>query len=73
MCKDSKIKGELPVFWLFICNNIAIVGAYLVEPISSQYVFTQHLHYGLDVTLSQFFNQVQLVWIQSFPSPRLII
>ena len=29
--------------------------------------------HGQDVTLGQFLNGVQQVWIQGFPSPRLLI
>ena len=36
------------------------------------YMFTQPLCYELDVIKGQFHNGVQLVWIQSFPSPRLV-
>ena len=35
-------------------------------------VFTQPFRLGQDVTRGQFFSGVQLVWIQSFPSPRLV-
>ena len=34
------------------------------------YVLTQPLHHEQDVTQGQFLSRVQLVGIQSFPSPR---
>ena len=36
----------------------------------SMFVFTQPLYKNQNVTQDQFFRGVQLVWIQSFPSPR---
>ena len=36
------------------------------------YVFIQSLLHEQDVTQGQFVRGVQLVWIQSFPSPRLV-
>ena len=35
-------------------------------------VFTQPLHHELDETKDQFLSKAQLVWILSFPSPRLV-
>ena len=37
-----------------------------------EFVCTQPLHYGQDLTQGIFPSRVKLVWIQTFPSPRLV-
>ena len=36
------------------------------------YAFTQPLHHGQDVTQGQFLSRAKLIWIQSFPSHKLV-
>ena len=36
-------------------------------------IFTQFLHHRQSVTQCQFLNGVQVVWIQNFPSPKLVV
>ena len=40
--------------------------------ISVKYLFIQPLCYKENVTQGQFLSDVQMVWIQYFPSPRLV-
>ena len=37
------------------------------------YGFPQTLHHEQDVTQGQFLNELQLIWIQSFPFSRLVV
>ena len=39
---------------------------------SAQFVFTQPLYFKQGVTQGQFLSRVKLVWIQNFPSSRLV-
>ena len=39
---------------------------------SSKHEFTKHLHYDQDVTQGQFLSEVKSVWIENFPSLRLL-
>ena len=47
--------------WVFVLSSAALF-----------YVFTQTFHSEQDVTQGQFLSEVQLIWIQRFPSPRLV-
>ena len=37
-----------------------------------QYTITQPFYYKQNATQSQFLNRVQIIWIQGFPSPKLV-
>ena len=39
----------------------------IIDNTHQEYVFTQPLHHGQDVTQGQFLSGIKLVWIQSFP------
>ena len=39
----------------------------IIDNTHQEYVFTQPLHHGQDVTQGQFLSGLKLVWIQSLP------
>ena len=80
--------GNNPMFWvneidkniIYTIENriINLTGTILLQAhwnkfqeISKVYIYPT-LHHRQDMTQSQFLSEVQLVWIQSFPSHRLV-
>ena len=62
----------LDIFFFLLHNKKKIRNLITIYIISS-YLFTQHLLHEQDETQGQFLSRVQLVWISTFFSPRLVV
>ena len=54
--------------WMLQPNNVSVLTALKM----CKYLFIQSLCHVQDMTKSQFLNRVEQIWIQRFPSPRLV-